>query len=703
MSSGLSFQYPVWFIVLCIALGALYAAVLYYRDRTFDDKLAAMQYWKTAMAVFRFAAVTILAILLLSPLLRSRNTQEFKPIVAIVHDNSESMRLSLGKDTTLYKQQTEALIKKLSSKYDVEEYAAGDGLRKGMEFSFTDKSSGLSSAIEELSGIYYNRNLGAVVLLSDGIYNRGVNPVYSAETAPYSIYTIAVGDTSVQRDQKLAGAYHNKIAYLNDRFCLRVDVEANNFLGKNAKLNVYEINAGIEPKLLQQKDISYASDNFFQSYDFVLDADRVGIAHYRITLTNLPEEATYKNNVRDIFVEVMDGRQKILLIANSPHPDVAAFKAAIESNKNYQLDVEFAESFSRKLNDYNLVILHQLPSASQRLQNVLTDATNLKKPLLYVLGTQTLLTDFNKVQDGVNVRSNAAQFNDVTASVNKDFSLFTLSDRTLQTIPKFPPLHNFFGEYAANPAAKILLNQKINSVVTDFPLWLMNDAGEVKTGVIAGEGLWRWRLYDYQLNKSHDATNELINKTVQFLSVKADKRPFRVNLSKNIFQDNEAVTFDAQLYNANYELINSPDVDLKISGEDHKIYEYKFNRTEKAYELNAGFLPVGSYTYTASAKFGNNTLTASGKFSVSPLQLEEMNTRADYRVLYQLATQHKGNMYALADALTVADDIEANNQLKPVLYDMFRTESAINLKWIFFLLLILISLEWGLRKYLGGY
>lgn len=702
MNSGLSFQYPAWFLILCFALGALYAAVLYYRNTTFD-KSTTTGYFTKAMAAFRFLAVSILAMLLLSPFIRTRNTQTFKPIVAIVHDNSESMRNALKADTALYKKQSEALVSALKGKYEVVEYSAGDKLREGMDYSFSDKSTDLSTAVDELNGIFYNRNLGAVVVLSDGIYNKGVNPVYSAEKSAYSIYTVALGDTTIQKDQKLVNAFYNKIAYLHDRFGLRIDVEADNLAGKSVKLNVYEVNTGAEPKLLQQKDISYPGNNYFQSFDFILDANKVGVAHYRISLSNTEGEVTYKNNVRDIFVEVLDGRQKILLVANSPHPDIAAFKAAIESNKNYQLDVEYAEGFSRKLNEYNLVILHQLPSNNQRLQNILTDATAQNKPLLFVLGSQTLTTEFGRLQNCVTVRGNANQFNDVTASVNKDFSLFTLSDKTLQAIPKFPPLNNFFGEYEANPAAKSLLFQKINSVVTDFTLWVVNDAGDRKTGVIAGEGLWRWRLHDYLMNKNHDATNELINKTVQFLSVKADKRPFRVNVAKNIFQDNEAITFDAQLYNANYELVNAPDVELKIKGEDGKGYEYKFNKTEKAYDLNAGFLPVGSYSYTATTQLGNNKYSASGKFSVSPLQLEEMRTRADYRVLYQLATQHNGSMHLLADMDKIADEIEAKNKLKPVLYDTFMTESAINLKWIFFLLLILISLEWGIRKYLGGY
>jgi len=702
LNSGLFFQYPVWFLLICLALGAAYSAALYYRDRTFHNQTAGSKYWQWAMAAFRFVAVTLLAVLLMSPFIRTRNTQTFKPILAVVVDNSESIKNGLGADTAIYKNKITALVNKLSDKYEVAQYSAGDALKRGIDYSFTDKQTDLSGAVDEINDIYYNQNLGAVVIASDGIYNHGINPVYAASKSAYSMYTIALGDTTIQKDQKLANAFYNSIAYLNDEFGLRVDVEADNLNGKTVKLDVTEITDG-GSKQLQAKDITYNSNNVYQSYDFVLPANKTGIAHYRVALSNVDGEVTYKNNVRDIFVEVLDGRQKILLVANSPHPDVAALKTAIESNKNYQLDVEYAETFSKKLNDYNLVILHQLPGTTQKIQSILQSARELKKPLLFIVGSQTAIPDFVKAQNGIIIKTNANKFNDVTAMVNKNFSLFTLSDKTMQTLPKLPPLNNYFGDYSPNPSSKILLTQKINSVETDFPLWLFNESGDTKFGVICGEGLWRWRLYDYMLNKNQDATDELINKTIQYLSVKADKRPFRINIAKNIFRDNEAITFDAQLYNANYELINQPSIDMKIKGEDGKTYDYTFNKTENAYTLNAGFLPVGNYSYTATTQFGNANLTASGKFSVSPLQLEEMRTRADHKVLYQLASQHNGTMHYLNDIDKIADEIDAKNQLKPVLYDTFLTESAINLKWIFFVLLTLITLEWGIRKYLGGY
>ena len=702
MNSGISFSYPAWCLIFCFLLGALYAVALYYRERSFDEGTSQSRWFKWGMTAFRFLAVTVIAVLLMSPFIRYRNTKTYKPIVAILQDNSESIRNSFKPaDSAAYFKKLQQLTDRLSGKYDVVSYAFGNELKRTSEYPLQSKVTNISDAVDNINDLYYNQNLGAVVIASDGIYNQGVNPVYSATKSTYAIYTVALGDTTIPKDLRFGTVYYNKITYLNDQFAVRADIEATHLQGKSAVLTISEIDNG-GAKSVATKNLVLNTDNFQQSLDFIIPANKAGIIHYQLSLTNLEGEVTYKNNIKDIYVEVLDGRQKILLVANSPHPDIAAIKQAIESNKNYQLDVAYAADFAGKLNDYNLVILHQLPSANYNADAILTQAKALKKSVLFVVGSQTSTVGFNKAQTALTIAGNANRFNDVLAKSNKDFNLFTISEATKQALTKLPPLENFFGDYKVG-AAQTLLYQRINNVETDYPLWLFADQLDSKIGVIAGEGLWRWKLYDYMQNKNFDAFDEIVNKSVQYLAVKGDKRPFQVTLPKNIFQDNEAITFDAQLYNANYEMVNTPDVDMKIRSEDGKEYPFKFNKTDNYYTLNAGFLPVGNYSYLASTKMGSNAYKAEGKFSISALQLEELRTVADHKVMYQLAAQHGGKMYHATDFDKIADDLLAKNQLKPILYDTFLTESAINMKWIFFLILILLSAEWFMRKYLGGY
>ena len=65
-------------------------------------------------------------------------------------------------------------------------------------------------------------------------------------------------------------------------------------------------------------------------------------------------EVTYSNNVQDIFIEVMDGREKILILAAAPHPDIAAIKQLIIQNydtliQNLQQNITKLDLVNKKI------------------------------------------------------------------------------------------------------------------------------------------------------------------------------------------------------------------------------------------------------------------------------------------------------------------------------------------------------------------
>ncbi|MBK7819013.1 MAG: hypothetical protein IPJ60_16860 [Sphingobacteriaceae bacterium] len=70
-------------------------------------------------------------------------------------------------------------------------------------------------------------------------------------------------------------------------------------------------------------------------------------------------------------------------------------------------------------------------------------------------------------------------------------------------------------------------------------------------------------------------------------------------------------------------------------------------------------------------------------------------------MLQKLSAGTNGKMYKLADLKTLETSILNNESIKPITYSQNETTELIDLKWIFALLLILLSLEWFLRKYHG--
>jgi hypothetical protein len=292
--------------------------------------------------------------------------------------------------------------------------------------------------------------------------------------------------------------------------------------------------------------------------------------------------------------------------------------------------------------------------------------------------------------------------NEVLAVSNKDFSLFTLEPETWQMLNNFPPLISPFGQYRVQNSANILCYQKIGSVTTEQPLILFNHTGELKNGLITGEGIWRWELADFDQKNNFSAFNEIINKTIQYLSVKEDKSFFKVHC-KNHFFENEAVEFDAEVYNDSYELINDPDVEMTIINSEGKKFPYVFSKVRNTYHLELGVLPVGIYNFVAKTKSGQKILEKKGEFSILPLNVESTNTIANHELLNNLSKQHDGEMFYPKQFSELLEKIKKRSDIRSVDYFQKRYNDLVNLPFIFFIIMVLLSVEWFLRKNHGGY
>jgi hypothetical protein len=698
--NDLTFQYPSWFLILCILLGLLYTAILYFRDRSFKD---APRWLPPGLALLRFLAVTLISILLLTPLLKRLKTDTKKPIVVLAQDQSQSIAQAMDSTAlTDFQQRWQDLYQTLSEDYEVVDYAFGGDVRLRSEDSLNDQATNLSQLFQNIYDRYSNQNLGAVIIATDGVYNQGNNPVYAGQTFNAPVYTVGLGDTIPRKDLVLKRVFHNNIAYLGDRFGIQLDLSAYNCGGANTELRVYKVTNG-RSQLLQSETISIEGADFFDTRELLLEANQVGVQRYRVSLSPVAGEVTTANNARDFFIDVLDARQKILLLANSPHPDLTALKQSLLGNKNYEVEVAYIRDLSVIPEEYDLVILHQLPARGQAIQPLLRRLNEEKVSRLFVLGTQSDFNQVGKAQDLLGLTITGQNTNDIQAKPAPEFNLFTLDERLARELPTFPPLLAPFGEFVPLANAQPLLYQRIGKIDTEYPLLVLGETQGIKTGVLAAEGIWKWRLFDFLQNENHDLFDQLIRKTVQYLSLKEDKRRFRVSLPKNIFNENEPVYLDAELYNQSFELINDPDVSIVITDQDNREFPYVFSKTTNAYRLNAGILGVGEYRFRAKVVTAGKELTYDGQFSVRPVQLESYDLTADHGLLRLLSERYGGEFLLPANLNGIPNQLVERGTVKPVVYQTTQTQSAINLRWIFALLAGLLFLEWFLRRYFGGY
>jgi len=694
--SNIIIQYPIWFVLICVMVGAAYAIGLYYKDNSFGEDSNRLNW---ILGVLRFLTVTIICLLLLSPVIKTTTTEQEPPIVILAQDNSESIGKSMSEETKAkYQADVEALKNKLGEKYDLKTYSFGTSVREGLDFSYEDKATNIASFLQEMYDLYSNQNIGTIIWASDGIYNQGSNPIYLGSKLNTPLFSIALGDTVPKKDLVLKKVYNNKIAYLGDKFKVQIDIAAINCSASPTKLVVRK-----GKQKLHESVVNIDNNDFFETQEVTLEANRSGVQKYTVSLSPVEGEATEANNTRNFYIDILDARQKILLLAESPHPDMATLRRMIEKNKNYEVEINYADEFTESVAEYDFVVLHQLPSRRNSIAGLMNVIRTKKIPHLFVVGTQTDLPNLNQLQGLMTVNARGNQTNDTEAVLDANFSVFTLDDAVKEIIAQFPPLTTPFADFKAKPDVSVMLSQRIGSINTEYPLLLVGEEQGVKKGVLAGEGIWKWRIYDYVQNQSFQRFDELFGKVIQYLSTKEDKRRFRAFASNTLYNENEPIIIDAELYNSNYERINTPEARAEVTNEAGEKFTYTFSKTESTYTLNAGRLPEGNYKFEAKTVLNGEELKAGGAFSVKSIQLEVFETTANHQLLNLMSQKNGGKVISPAQIASLPEMIDAQGIAKPVLYDTVKTRSLIHLKWIFFLLLGLLTLEWFLRRYYGSY
>ncbi len=698
--TGINFDLPVWLLALCVLGGLLYAIGLYYRNKQFDGKNKLLQ---PLLGFLRFVLASTLLALLLNPFLKSLINEVKDPVIAIIQDDSQSVGKWLEDNPSDYLNDLENLGRNLSENYQIDHYTLGSQLRERKlsdTLSFSEELTNLET-IKALIDEYEGANLGALILATDGLYNQGKNPIYSGLPRHIPLYGLALGDTAKRKDALIKNVYHNDIAYLNDIIAILFDIKANNCQGSLAKLIVEQETDGAYKKI-QESDISIRTKDFFTTLESQIELTKPGITHYRARLTGIRGEEIRANNVRDIFIEVLDARQKIRILAQGPHPDVAALRSLLLANKNYGVELEYMADQPDPLAQCDMTIFHNLPSTKYSINAFVERLDQRRTPQLFVVGSGTNLVALNAIQDMLEIKGSTGSVNEVQAILLNDFSLFTLSDALKNYLPNFPPLLAPFGEYKLNPSSTVLLNQKIGNIETDYPLLVYQNKAGMRSAMICGEGIWKWKLFDYLEKENFEVIKELISKTITYASVKEDKRKFRVSSQQRLYNENEDILFIAELYNDNYELVNEGEVFFAMNNDANEEFNYTFSKKDNYYTLDIGSLAPGKYTYAATTIHNGNQLNDAGSISVQEIQYELYDLEAKHSLLYALADMQNGKVYSPSNMSEIVEEFNANGKMKPVLYQYAQNKSVIDFKWLFFVLLGLLGMEWFLRRYNGS-
>lgn len=681
-------------LLIAVAAGVALAMVLYFKNKK--------QHYGRPLTIVLFALRAIIGfgvvMLLFNPYVRQNvNTLE-QPTVILAHDNSASIALSsdsayFQKD---YPSQFDAFRAALKTDFQVDELLFGQEVRDFDRLDFNDQLTDLSSVLQYVDQRYYKRNVGAVLLFSDGIYNCGFEPSLLADRFAFPVHTVVLGDTMSYPDLMVKEVQYNKRVSLGATFPVRVSVGAIDCLGKQAELTLSE-----DGRVITQQTIEVGSNRFSKEVDFMLEADAKGVRQIEIAISGVENETQTLNNTKRIFVEVRDQKYKVLCLADAPHPDLGALKSVL--NDDCEMDFVFGSDEIPELSKYQLLILHQTPSKH-------TDVTalygqlekNNKLPVLFVVGNLTEVEALSKLQQAVEITRGATNsMIDAKANFNGSFGMFTISDKLRENIGRFPPLATPHLEINPISVHDDMLLQEVLGVRSGLPMLTFARANR-KMAFLFGANIWRWRLYNYYRDHNSLIFDELFSKTLKYLLLSHDDGS--AVFCKEEYYSNEPVLFNAELRNPSNELITDPDLSLQvINKKTNETYDYVFSKGEHDYELNAGVLPEGIYTYHARTEIAGKNISLTGSFSVVSIGIEAQQLTADIDRMRGLAAATNGRCYTTDQLSALLEDLKADTRITSVMHHESRFEDLIHSKWIFFVLIGLAAIEWILRKMFGTY
>jgi hypothetical protein len=690
-------EYPLYYSIFAIATAIVYAWLLY-RKNPHAPWNKTVNY---ILAGLRFTLVFLLCFLLLNPFIKQIANEYEKPLLVFAIDNSQSLPLTT--DSSKLKQILASLAntsKQLENNgFEIAVQTFDSEAKNLQAINFNYATSPLSEILQNISQTYENRTVNSIVLLSDGMYNQGTSPNYASYRLP--IHTIGIGDSIAQKDINLKAVFHNALAYLGNKFPIEAEIYQTGFAGKTVEVALKQ-----NGNIIERKNCTFSQNSDFQRITFIVEAKNKGMQHYTIEVEPNTEEFTTKNNIRHAYIDIIDGKQKILLIAAAPHPDIKAIRSAIDKKELYQLDVfipNISPEGTYKANEkYDLVIFHNIPNKNNFGNQYFEEYTKKGVPIWYLIGTETNLATLNKQLDFLKINSRGTQFDKVMPWFNPNFTKFTFEDSKKKLLAKYPPVTVFFASYQVASSAQVLLYQRVGNIETQNPLLLVNDNMGNKTAVLTGEGIWQWRITENAQQDSQEAFDELITKTIQYLASKDDKRKFRVVPTSTEDNNNGSVTFETETYNDSYENIFGQKIDLTLTNEKGINTSYSYVHTDANFTYKINGLPQGVYSFKASTTLNNKAETSKGEFTIKEQATEAISTVADFALLRQLAKQ-SGGMSVHANSMETLQNYLLAQKPIQTIHSSETMQEVIHLKWIFFLLIGLVSTEWFIRKFKGAY
>ncbi|MCP4727054.1 MAG: VWA domain-containing protein [bacterium] len=681
---------------------------------------------KISMGILRGTAVFLLVSMLFSPVIVISTRDELKPIAAFMVDNTKSMTITEKgtnrKDEVLNYFQTSA-FESIEDDFEIEAYSFSRSAvifdpQETNELDFLGEGTDISQALAHAAADNIEKPLKAVVLITDGVYNVGSNPVRAAEMLGVPVYTLITGSTDQKRDILISNIQYNEVSYTETDMQINVLIRNTGYNSKTSTLILKENNEVIESRIIQLPD-----DQRENSFTLDYRTDISGLHRLTIEVSPLEEEASIENNSREFYIKVLESKIRILVAAGRPSNDFRYLKASLEEHENFKVTgivrkqagfySDDLSGIINGLSEFDLIALVDYPSANSDnfLQVLQTEITNNDIPLLYIRGQNLTNLSISTLNDPLSViriithgEPNEVYMKPTQAGLDHPvFRIHELDSENITVWNGLPPVITGAGIPEISPGSVILGSiDAAKNVIPLFPentplVFINNDNGR-KILFINAYDIWKWKLIALRDRDIEGVYDRLIENSVKWLTNREESSKVKISSSKEIYRNGEKVVITAQVYDDNYEPVNNAEASAIINKNGININTVLRSQGGGIYEGSSEILEPGEYAFSGRAVLEDRVLGEdNGSFVVDNFSIEMQNTTADSAILKQIADVSGGRFFRINNARELTDIMEVEPVTKEDVFEL----KIWNRFWLMVLIILLFSIEWFFRKRWG--
>ena len=577
---------------------------------------------------------------------------------------------------------------------------------------FDGARTDITRALVQVRQSLENENLRGILLISDGRFTTGRNPVHAAERYGVPVHTVVVGDTLRRRDLQVRRVTANEIAYVDQEVPVRVLLRV-----EGADEEVVSVALVQGSDVLSTESLRLPSGNAEIETDLSWTPTSEGLHRLAVVVARLSNEATYRNNVESIAVRVLKSRRRVLLLAAAPDPDLASVTALLRSAGDADVSQHvqkspgtyYAGPPSTSFAEFDLIVLVGFPGtgADPAILSRITGAAADGIPVLFLAGRYTDPSAVKRIGAALPAVPTQVRggFDEVSIILTAEGTQHPVFDIALRTpdLDGLPPLLRNRSDWALSPESRVLARIGIRGVELDDPLVVVRSRGGSRSAALLGSGFWRWHNLPEDLDEYSRVWPLVLSNLVQWLTTPKDDRPVRVRPTEDGFGGGESVQFAGQVYDESLNPVADASVSVDISAPDGITYPHAMDIVENGrYELDIGALPEGSYRYEAEATLGGVSLGKDkGAFTVGALTLEFKDMTTDAALMRQIALRSGGRFFTEASLSDLPGTLVADSLFRSVVHETSMSTNLWQHTLFLAFVILLLSTEWVVRKRRG--